>query len=77
MAATDEGSVNENLVEQISKNLANTRYTFGVSSKQYQTVLEMLKASIAHLEKQKLAGRKNDTSHVENLILLLERELKI
>ncbi|EGD92060.1 hypothetical protein H112_00348 [Trichophyton rubrum D6] len=77
MPATDEGSINENLVQQISKNLANTRYTFGVSSKQYQTVLEMLKTSIADLEQQKLCGRKNDTSDVENLILLLERELKI
>ncbi|EGD95643.1 hypothetical protein GTR04_1494 [Trichophyton interdigitale] len=77
MPAADGGSINGNLVEQISKNLTNTRYTFGVSSKQYQTVLEMLKASIADLEKQKLAGRKNDTSDVENLILLLERELKI
>ncbi|KAF3490844.1 uncharacterized protein GIQ15_00361 [Arthroderma uncinatum] len=81
MSTSNGVSRERSLVEEISQNLANTRYTFGASSIQYRTVLDMLKAYIADLEKRSagLDGRMTGAgdSDVEDLILLLERELKV
>ncbi|KJF60430.1 uncharacterized protein CIMG_12967 [Coccidioides immitis RS] len=77
------------LIEQISRNLANTRASFGPNSPQYRAVLDVLRECIAEAESSRstemvapessrsVARTIDAEIQVDQLRVLLERELKI
>ncbi|KAK2746965.1 hypothetical protein FQN57_002537 [Myotisia sp. PD_48] len=67
------------LIEQISSNLANIRYTFGTASPQYQAVLKSLQTCILQAKQKKESTKESPAieKEIEGLRFLLERELQI